>query len=153
MIDDTKSFIARNIDEFRSSGGRISSFADAPMLLLNTVGARSGQPRTNPLMYLDDESNAERVFVFASAAGSDNDPAWLHNLLAHPEEVVVEIGERVRGAWAEVLDEPVRSEVFRRQANLRPAFDRYQQKTERTIPVVSLTLLDDDRAAESRPSA
>ena len=89
-------FNRRNIAEFRSSGGRIASFGDAPVLLLTTTGVKSGLPRTNPMMYLADEHNLERVYVFASAAGAEQNPAWFNNLLAHPNDLIVEIGtERV----------------------------------------------------------
>jgi hypothetical protein len=85
-------FNRRNIAESRSSSGRIASFGDAPVLLLTTRGVKSGVPRTTPMMYLADEHNPERVYVFASAAGADENPAWFNNLLAHPNDLVVEIG-------------------------------------------------------------
>jgi deazaflavin-dependent oxidoreductase (nitroreductase family) len=81
-----RAFNAKNIAEFRTSGGRISAFGDAPVLLLTTTGARSGQPRTNPMMYLADENDPDRVYVFASAAGADTNPAWFHNVVAHPQK-------------------------------------------------------------------
>ena len=82
----------RNIAEFRSSGGTVSSFGDAPLLLLTTIGTKTGKLRTSPVMYLADERDPDRVYVFASAAGADDDPAWFRNLTAHPTDVSVEIG-------------------------------------------------------------
>jgi len=71
----TLAFNENNIAEFRASNGRIASFGDAPLLLLTTTGARSGQRRTSPMMYLADEHDPNRVYVFASAAGADQNPA------------------------------------------------------------------------------
>lgn len=66
----TLEFNARNIAEFRSSGGKLGgAFEGAPVLLLTTVGAKSGQPRTSPMMYLPE---GDRIFVFASNEGKDN---------------------------------------------------------------------------------
>lgn len=117
-------FNRKNIAEFRSAGGRIASFGDAPVLLLTTKGARSGLPRTSPMMYLADERNPSRVYVFASAADRDANPAWFSNLLASPE----------------VLKEPLRSQVFAEQAARYPSFASYQTRTSRRIPVIALTL-------------
>jgi hypothetical protein len=71
----TLSFNERNIAEFRTSHGRIASFGHAPLLLLTSPGAKSGQRRTNPMMYLADEHDSNRVYVFASNAGADQNPA------------------------------------------------------------------------------
>jgi len=105
-----------NIAEFRASGGRIASFGNAPLLLLTTAGARSGQRRTSPMMYLADEQHPDRVYVFASAAGDDQHPAWFHNVVAHPADLEVELGDARYQATAEVvpsLDE-LRSTPHRR---------------------------------------
>jgi deazaflavin-dependent oxidoreductase (nitroreductase family) len=135
-----KAFNQRNIAEFRSSGGRIESFGDAPVLLLTTRGRRSGEPRTSPLMYLADEDDRDRVYVFASAAGASRDPAWLHNLVAAPDAVTVEIGRETVKASAQVLSGERRDAIYAIQAQRFPAFAGYQAKTSRRIPVVALTL-------------
>lgn len=133
-------FNNKNIAEFRSSGGRIAAFGNAPVLLLTTTGARSGQPRTNPMMYLADDSEQDRVYVFASAAGADTNPAWFHNVLAHPKKLGVEIGRDTTTADAQVLPDPLRAQVYAVQAGRYPGFAAYQAKTTRPIPVVALTL-------------
>lgn len=130
----------RNIDEFRASGGRIASFGDAPVLLLTTTGAKSGLPRTNPMMYLADTDDPNRVYVFASAAGADTNPAWFTNLVAQPNGVTVEIGKETLTADAEVLSEPLRKQLYDVQARLYPGFAAYQEKTSRPIPVAALRL-------------
>ena len=133
-------FNARNIAEFRANGGTFSSFGEAPVLLLSTIGARSGQRRTSPMMYLADDRDRNRVYVFASNSGADHNPAWFTNLVAHPSNLTVEIGRETLTADAEVLPEPARAATYARQAHRYPGFAAYQAKTTRSIPVVALTL-------------
>jgi len=133
-------FNQRNIAEFRSNGGLIASFGDAPVLLITTTGAKSGLSRTNPVMYLADERDKDRVYVFASAAGADTNPDWFHNAVAHPTGLTVELGDDSLTADAEVLAEPARSQIYAVQAARYPGFAAYQDKTSRQIPVVALTL-------------
>jgi len=129
----------RNIDEFRETGGTLSDFGDGPVLLLTTTGAKSGEPRTAPMMYLADGDDPDRVYVFGSNAGRDTDPSWVHNVRAEPT-VIVEIGTEKYDADAEFLDEPRRSEVYAIQAERYSAFAKYEEGTERSIPVVALHL-------------
>jgi deazaflavin-dependent oxidoreductase (nitroreductase family) len=137
---DTLTFNEKNITEFRSSHGRIASFGQAPLLLLTTIGARSGQPRTSPMMYLADDAHSNRVYVFASAAGDDKNPAWFHNLIGNCGPIEVEIGDDLHRASAEVLPEPQRTEIYATQADRYPGFAGYQEKAARVIPVIALTL-------------
>ncbi len=138
--DRPQTFNEKNIAEFRASNGRIASFGDAPLLLLTTTGARSGQRRTTPTMFLADEHEPNLVYVFASAAGAEQNPAWFHNIVAHPDDVDVEIGVERHRASVDVLPEPRRAEVFASQAGRYPGFAEYQAKTSRAIPVIVLTL-------------
>lgn len=125
----------RIINEFRENGGRVSgNFAGAPLLLLHTVGARSGQPRINPMMYLQD---GDAFLVFASKAGSDNNPDWYWNLRAAPD-VTIEVGSETIAVHATELAGALRDAKFRIQAERFPGFAGYQQKTSRVIPVVKL---------------
>jgi deazaflavin-dependent oxidoreductase (nitroreductase family) len=115
-------------------------FGDAPLLLLTTIGAKTGKLLTSPMMYLADEREPDRVYVFASAGGADDDPAWFKNLAAHPTDVTVEIGRETLTADAEIIAEPTRAEIYAAQAARYPGFASYQAKTSRRIPVVALTL-------------
>jgi deazaflavin-dependent oxidoreductase (nitroreductase family) len=92
------------------------------------------------MMYLADADDPDRVYVFASKAGADTDPAWLRNLVAHPHEVTVEIGDETLAADAELLGEPARSAIYAEQAARYHGFADYAAKTTRVIPVVALTL-------------
>jgi len=82
-MTDTSDWNTKIIAEFRSNDGKVGGqFEGAPLLLLTTTGARSGQPRVNPMMYLDE---GDRLYVFASKAGAPTNPDWYHNLAAHPD--------------------------------------------------------------------
>ena len=134
-MSEADDFNARNIAEFRANHGKLGgSFAGAPLLLLHTVGARSGQARVNPMMYLPDDG---RYLVFASKAGSDHNPDWYYNLLAHPD-VRIEVGDEVLDVHATELRGQERDDRYAQQARLYPGFAGYQRKSSRVIPVIAL---------------
>ena len=123
------------IDEFRANEGKVGgNFAGAPLLLLNSTGAKSGQVRTSPIMYLPD---GDRMIVFASKAGAPTNPDWYHNLVANPV-ATVEVGAERYDVKATVLIGAERDRLFAKQAQLYPGFAEYEAKTDRTIPVVAL---------------
>jgi deazaflavin-dependent oxidoreductase (nitroreductase family) len=131
------------IAEFRAHHGQVGgNFAGAPLLLLHTVGARSGQPRINPMMYLAD---GDAYLVFASKAGSDSNPDWYWNLRAQ-SDVTIEVGEETIAVRASELSGAERDEKYRIQAGRYPAFAGYEQKADRIIPVVKL-----ERRTEAAP--
>lgn len=123
------------IEEFRANDGKVGGdFEGAPLLLLHTKGARSGQTRVSPLMYLPDEG---RYVIFASKGGAPNNPDWFHNLVAHPE-VTIEVGSETVAARAATVTGSERDELYTRQVERRPQFGEYERATDRTIPVVML---------------
>jgi deazaflavin-dependent oxidoreductase (nitroreductase family) len=105
-----------------------------PMLLLTTTGARTGQPRVTPMMYVSD---GDRLLVLASNAGASRHPDWYHNLVAHPE-VTVEVGREVYDAVAVVTEGAERDRLFIRTAERYPFFAEHQAKITRRIPVIAL---------------
>lgn len=124
------------IDEFRANGGRVGgNFEGAPLLLLHTVGAKSGQPRVSPMMYQD--LGDGRLAVFASYAGKDVNPAWYHNLRADPD-VTAEIGTGTQPLRARVASSEERAPIWAKQKQDYPGFAGYESKTDRVIPVVIL---------------
>jgi deazaflavin-dependent oxidoreductase (nitroreductase family) len=148
-MSDPNTMNARTIAEFRANHGQVGGgFAGAPLLLLHTVGARSGTPRINPMMYLPDRG---RYLVFASKAGSDRNPDWYHNLLAHPD-TQVEVGDEIHTVHAVVLQGDERDAAFAEQARRYPGFAGYQRKTERIIPVIALTPTDVSGSSAPSPS-
>ena len=124
------------IEEFRANGGKVGgNFQGAPLLLLHSTGAKSGQERLHPMMYQD--LGDGRVAVFASYAGMDVHPAWYHNLVATPD-ATVEIGTETRPVTARVAGDEERSPIWEKQKADYPGFADYEKKTDRTIPVVIL---------------
>jgi deazaflavin-dependent oxidoreductase (nitroreductase family) len=124
------------IDEFRANDGKVGGyFAGANMLLLHTTGAKSGQPRINPLVYVRD---GDHIVVIASKGGADTNPDWYYNLLANPT-VTVELGsEQFQARAAAVTEEPERSRLYAEMVAHRDGFAEYEQKTSRKIPAVTL---------------
>jgi deazaflavin-dependent oxidoreductase (nitroreductase family) len=123
------------IAEFRANGGKVGGqFANAPLLLLTTTGAKSGQLRTTPLAYTTD---GNRVVIIASKGGAPTNPDWYYNLLANPT-VTVEIGNERFKAQAVATSGQERERLFAKMAEQMPGFAEYQQKTSRQIPVVVL---------------
>jgi len=124
------------IEEFRANGGKVGGqFANATLLLLHTTGAKSQQPRINPVVYTKD---GDRLVVIASKAGAPTNPDWYYNLVAHPL-VTVEVGTEQFQAHATIPAEPERTRLYNQMAAVMPGFAEYQQKTTRLIPVIVLT--------------
>jgi deazaflavin-dependent oxidoreductase (nitroreductase family) len=108
-MSDGADFNAQNIEEFRANHGRVSGpFEGAPLVILHTVGARSGEPRTNIMMYLAD---GDLYLLFASNAGAGTHPAWYFNVRAHPR-VRIEVGDDVFDAKATELTGAERDEKY-----------------------------------------
>lgn len=125
------------IAEFRANDGRVERFG-AHLVLLHTTGAKSGKPRIAPMMYF---AEPEGLFVIASKAGTPENPAWFHNLVAHPEvhvEQATDDGIVEFDATAEVVGREQRDILFARFSERNPGFGGYQDKTDRIIPVVQL---------------
>ena len=104
------------------------------MLLLTTTGAKSGQRRTTPMMYVPD---GDRLLVIASNAGAPAHPDWYRNLLAHPS-VTVEVGADTFDASAVVLEGTERQQLWDTIVASYPFFIEHQAKITREIPVIAL---------------
>jgi deazaflavin-dependent oxidoreductase (nitroreductase family) len=123
------------IAEFRANDGKVTGmFSGRPLVLLTSTGAKSGQPRTMPLVYTKDGDN---LVIIASKGGSDSNPDWYYNLVANPEATVELPGEtfRVRARQAEGEE---RRRLYDAQAAVMPTFADYEKKTTRAIPVFVL---------------
>lgn len=128
-------FNRKIIDEFRANEGRVGGqFEGAPVLLLTSTGAKSGERRTTPVVYQQD---GDRMVIFASKAGAPNNPAWYHNLRANPT-ATVEVGADKLEVDAIVTEGDERERLFSKQKELMPQFADYERKTTRRIPVVAL---------------
>jgi len=134
-MSDPKDWNRKIIEEFRANAGKVGGpFAGAPLLLLHTIGARSGRERINPTMYRD---LGGAVAVFASKAGAPTHPDWYHNLLAN-SEVTAEIGNETRRFRARTATGDERERIWAQQKHEYPGFADYETKTDREIPVVIL---------------
>jgi F420H(2)-dependent quinone reductase len=128
-------FTRFNLHAYRLSGGKVGGrIGKAPILLLHHRGARSGTERISPLIYLPDGNDA---VVVASKGGTDRNPAWFHNLKAHPD-TLVEIGRERRRVRARVAEPAERERLWPRVVEIYPSYEDYATYTERTIPLVIL---------------
>lgn len=136
MSSSPADFNAQVIDEFRANGGKVGGvFEGMQLLLLHHTGAKSGQARINPLAYYED---ADRYVIFGSKAGAPAHPAWYHNVKAEPN-VQIEVGTETIAVHATEAVGEERERLYRAQAERIPQFREYEQKTDRTIPVIVLS--------------
>jgi F420H(2)-dependent quinone reductase len=120
---------------YRATGGKLfGRMGKSPILLLNTVGRKTGRKRTSPLLYVMD---GEDFVIIASKGGAPTHPAWYLNLRANPE-ATVEIGNREVHIKAEVADPEEKTRLWQKMVEVYPAYDDYQRKTEREIPLLVL---------------
>ncbi|HEV7865014.1 MAG TPA: nitroreductase family deazaflavin-dependent oxidoreductase [Acidimicrobiia bacterium] len=126
------------ITEFREKDGQVGGpYEGVPMLLLHTVGRNSGRPRVNPLVY---RPHGDGFVVFATFAGSPEDPQWYRNLMAD-RRATVEIGTDTIKVTARLADGDERRRLWDAQVADHPRFADYQERAQRQIPVVVLTPL------------
>ena len=121
---------------YRLSGGRIGHRVPGapPMLLLDHVGAKSGTKRTSPLVYVRD---GEDLVLVASKGGYPKNPAWFHNLKAHPD-TEVQVGSERRHVHARVADAEERERLWPKALQVYRGYEDYQKRAEREIPLVIL---------------
>jgi deazaflavin-dependent oxidoreductase (nitroreductase family) len=121
---------------YRASRGRIGHRVRGapPILLLDHVGTRSGRHRTAPLGYIRD---GDDIVVVASKGGYPHNPAWYHNLMANPH-TTVQIGSRRLGVRARAADPAERERLWPKVLEAHQGYESYQQRTQRTIPLVIL---------------
>jgi deazaflavin-dependent oxidoreductase (nitroreductase family) len=105
------------------------------LLLLHSTGARTGASRVTPMMY---QKTEDGWAVFASYAGRDENPAWYHNLLAHPG-ATIEVGTSTVDVKARELAGDERLPIWEEQKRRYPGFADYETRTSRVIPVLLLT--------------
>jgi deazaflavin-dependent oxidoreductase (nitroreductase family) len=106
-------------------------------LILTTVGAKSGTERTNPVGWFP--GNDGSWLIVASAAGAARNPAWYHNIAAHPGQVKIELNGRTIPVTAEQLHGTERDQAWQQITAAAPRFAAYQRKTDRELPIIRLT--------------
>jgi deazaflavin-dependent oxidoreductase (nitroreductase family) len=123
------------IEQFRRNAGKVTGqFATLPVLLLRTIGAKTGAIRTHPLVYFEDD---DRYVVVASKAGASTNPAWYHNLVAN-RRAAVELPTGPFDVEARIPEGDERDDLFQRVVDHFPIYDNYQRRTGRRIPIIVL---------------
>jgi len=120
---------------YRRSGGKFGGEVQGlPVLLLTTIGRKTGKERITPLGYLEHEG---AFVITATNAGFDRHPAWFHNLKNHPR-VAVQIGNKQLTAMAEVANPTLRQQLWAKFVERAPGYGPYEKRTSREIPIVLL---------------
>ena len=133
--DSPSSWVAEHIQKYLETDGEQGHIWNGvPTLLLTTKGRKTGELRRTALIY---GKHGSSYLVVASKGGADDAPAWYLNLSANPE-VQVQIGPEVFTAQARTATEDEKPELWSKMADIWPAYDEYQTKTQRPIPVVVL---------------
>ena len=129
----------RHVGAYRKTGGtdRMTKMMPFPLILLTTKGAKSGAERIVALGGFKEGDGA--WLIVASKGGSKTHPAWLNNMIKHPDDIWLEVGKRKMKVRAESLKGAEREEAYRRIAAEAPNYGDYPKKTDRVIPVIRLT--------------
>lgn len=132
MLDFNKNLM----EDLRAHGGKASGgpFAEQELLILTTTGAKTGSPRSTPLVYSVD---GDRYVIVASKGGAPTHPDWFHNIVANPN-VIIEVGGRTFNALATVTEETERKQLYAKHADKYANFHDYVRKTTRVIPVITI---------------
>jgi deazaflavin-dependent oxidoreductase (nitroreductase family) len=129
-------FNASTIEEFRANKGVVGGhFEGKELLILHTIGWKSGQERLRPLIYTKD---GESFVVVGSAGGAEQEPVWVRNV-EEMSEITVEVGERTITAKPSVLREGAeRDRLYAQMVAYWPDFTEYETHTSRSFPVIRL---------------
>jgi deazaflavin-dependent oxidoreductase (nitroreductase family) len=138
MTDGANTFEDDLVAHWRAHGGAVTSgpLAGHPLLVMTTVGAKSGEPRRAILTFTRDGSD---YVVAGTASGSKSDPAWLPNVRAHPNVTLEAEGRAPFEARASVVDGAERDRLWDQHVAALPHFAAYPEQTGRVIPMVRLT--------------
>ena len=135
-MSDDREYNKKIIQEFRENNGKVGAhFTGKTLLLLHTIGAKSGEERINPTAYVRDD---ERFIIIASNNGEEKHPSWYHNVLAN-SLVTIEVGGETLQVKATIAEEPEATRLYNKMIELMSGFAEYRQNTKRIIPVVVLT--------------
>jgi F420H(2)-dependent quinone reductase len=128
-------WVRDQVAEYEASGGqRANTFADTglPIIVVTTRGAKSGKVRKQPLMRV--EHGGEYALV-ASKGGAPQNPEWYHNVVAHPDEILLQDGPEAIAMTVREISGDERQPWWERAVAAYPPYAEYQEKTERQIPV------------------
>jgi F420H(2)-dependent quinone reductase len=140
----TQAWVRDQVERYEASGGReANTLRDTglPVVIFSTRGAKSGKVRKQPLMRVEHEG---AYAMIASQGGAPTDPAWAHNLRAHPDQVTVQDGPEPWDGVAREVQGEERAQWWERAVAAFPNYADYQRKTERQIPVFVIERGDRD---------
>ncbi len=121
----------------RLTGGRVSSVYPVPIMLLTTTGAKTGQPRTLPLLYLTD---GEQLVLIASNYGNTSHPAWYRNLVANPKVEVLAGKKSGTYTASDITDPTERERAWDLALDMYAGYGDYEGRAaDRTIPLIRLS--------------
>ena len=124
---------------YQMTGSRVfANLGQMPTLLLTTTGRKSGQPRTVPLLYIEE---ADGFAIVASFAGAPNHPSWYLNLQGDPK-ATIQIEKRVIPVTATTASPEEKKRLWPQLTAVYADYDNYEKETERDIPVVLLRVVD-----------
>ncbi|WP_221586295.1 nitroreductase/quinone reductase family protein [Microbacterium sp. G2-8] len=127
----------RIIDEFRENGGTVKTMGfGRDLVLLHHTGAKSGTVRVTPVMALRPGDGV--WLIAASYGGAPTNPAWFHNLAAHPDVTIEDPDAGTVRVRAEILEDEQRDKAWRIFTEASEGFASYEKKTDRVIPVIVL---------------
>lgn len=132
-------FLIKGVNKL--TAGRIGksgrAFGTMPALVLTTIGRKSGELRRTPLAYIPDGDG--NWLIIAAYAGAVNNPAWYHNIAAHPDRVSIELDGRTHDVTVAELHGQQREQAWQQIVAANNRFAKYQEKTDRQLPVIRLT--------------
>ncbi len=133
--EDDQLFGPEHVRVYRETGGEHGyEWRGAHILLLNTIGRKSGEERTMPLIH---QVDGDRWVIVASKGGWPEHPAWYQNLEANPD-VTIQVKDEVIPVHASVVEGEERARLWSLMTDVWPDYDSYQERTDREIPVVVL---------------
>jgi deazaflavin-dependent oxidoreductase (nitroreductase family) len=129
--------IATQVERYEATdGAEGGEMEGAPCIILSTLGAKTGTQRKTPLIRVE---HGGEYAVVASMGGAPQNPVWYHNLVAHPDVVTLQDGAEVRDYDAHEATGDEKTEWWAHATAVWPAYDDYQTKTDRQIPLFVLT--------------
>jgi deazaflavin-dependent oxidoreductase (nitroreductase family) len=134
-----RGWVSDQVAEYEASGGqRANTLMDTgmPIIVVTTRGAKSGKVRKNPLMRVE---HGGQYALVASKGGAPQNPEWYHNLVSHPDEVMVQDGAEPFVVSVREPSGDERKEWWERAVAAYPPYAEYQEKTDRQIPLFVAT--------------
>ena len=131
-----KLFMGLHVFIYRLTGGKLGgSMGKFKVLILTTKGRKSGKILSNPVGYFERDG---KYIIVASNSGSDKNPSWYYNIKGNPNDVTIQVNEKIMKVKPEIVLGDLRKPIYEWIASIAPNFGDYEKKTTREIPLVFL---------------